>query len=99
LLRIAQESLTNTIKHAQARRFSAKFSFAAEEVTLQLVDDGRGFDPETEHDGFGLLGMQERVAGMGGQFLVRSKPSQGTEIVITLKQSGAEKMNKGNEQA
>ena len=93
LLRIAQEALTNTLKHAQARRFSAKFSFAAEEVTLQLVDDGRGFDPEAEHDGFGLLGMQERVAGMGGQFLVRSKPSQVTEIVVTLKQAGAEKMN------
>lgn len=99
LLRIAQESLTNTIKYAQARRFSAKLSFTADTVQLQLVDDGRGFDPKVEYDGFGLLGMKERVERMAGQFVIRSKPGQGTEIVITLNLSGAAKVNHENEQA
>jgi signal transduction histidine kinase len=86
LLRIAQESLTNTIKHAQARRFRAKLSFASDAVHLQLVDDGQGFDPQAEHDGFGLVGMRERAEQMGGDFVVRSKPGEGTEIFITLNQ-------------
>jgi PAS domain S-box-containing protein len=86
LLRIAQESLTNTIKYAQARRFRAKLSFASDAVHLQLVDDGRGFDPHAEHDGFGLVGMRERAEQMGGDFVVRSKPGEGTEIFITLNQ-------------
>ncbi len=84
LLRIAQESLTNTIKYAQARRFRATLSFPSDSVKLQLVDDGRGFDPQAEHDGFGILGMRERAEQMAGSFIIRSKPEQGTEIVVTL---------------
>jgi PAS domain S-box-containing protein len=87
LLRIAQESLTNTIKYAQARRFGAKLSFAPDTVELQLADDGRGFDPHAEHEGFGLAGMRERVEQMAGNFVLRSEPGQGTEIVVTLNQS------------
>lgn len=86
LLRIAQESLTNTIKYARARRFSATLSFASDSVRLQLVDDGCGFDPLAEHDGFGLLGMRERTMQMEGNFVLRSQPGRGTEIVVTLKQ-------------
>lgn len=85
LLRIAQESLTNTIKHAQARNFRATLSLGAEEVGLQLVDDGLGFDPQEDHDGFGLVGMKERADQIGGQFILRSKRDQGTEILVTLK--------------
>ncbi len=84
LLRIVQESLTNTIKHAQARRFSAKLKFAEDKVELQLVDDGHGFDLQAEHDGFGLVGMKERAERMAGLLIIRSKRGQGTEIVISL---------------
>lgn len=89
LLRIAQESLTNTIKHAQARRFRARLSFAPAVVQLQMTDDGRGFDPHGEYDGFGLVGMRERAEQMGGDFVLRSKPGQGAEILITLNQPNA----------
>jgi len=85
LLRIAQESLTNTIKHAKAGNFRATLSFGAEKIQLQLVDDGRGFDQEAGTEGFGLVGMKERVDQMGGQFILRSKPGQGTEILVILK--------------
>jgi signal transduction histidine kinase len=87
LLRIAQESLTNTIKYAQARRFRATLGFRPETLELQLVDDGRGFNPQAECDGFGLVGMRERVGQMAGDFVLRSKPGQGTEIFITLRQT------------
>ena len=84
LLRVAQESLTNTIKHAKARNFRATLAVSAQEIQFRLVDDGIGFDLHAEHEGFGLLGMKERADQMGGQFILRSMPGQGTEIQILL---------------
>jgi PAS domain S-box-containing protein len=84
LLRVTQEALTNAVKHASARNFRATLNVDESKVQLRLVDDGRGFDPRQEHEGFGLLGMKERVDQMGGQFVVRSIPGQGTEIQILL---------------
>jgi len=98
LLRIAQEALTNTIKHAGARNFRAGLNIGAEKVVLQLVDDGRGFDLQAEHDGCGLLGMQERVEQLGGQFILRSKPNQGTEIIVSLTNPGPPRPANENEQ-
>jgi PAS domain S-box-containing protein len=98
LLRIAQESLTNTIKHASARNFKATLNFAAKEVQLQLVDDGRGFDLRAEYDGFGLIGMKERVDRMNGKFILRSIPDEGTEILVILNNPMIPKSNNGNEQ-
>jgi signal transduction histidine kinase len=88
LLRIAQESLTNTIKHAKAKNFRATLTFGASEIQFRLADDGAGFDLYAEHEGFGLMGMKERVDEMGGQFILRSMPGQGTEIQIALKKAG-----------
>ena len=84
LLRIAQESLTNTIKHAKAKTFRATLTMAPNEIQFCLVDDGVGFDLHAEHEGFGLVGMKERVDQIGGQFILRSMPGQGTEIQIML---------------
>lgn len=84
LLRILQESLTNTIKHAQARTFRVTVSFEASEIRLMLADDGRGFDPNHQHEGFGLMGMKERVVLLGGDFSLRSGSGIGTEIHVTL---------------
>jgi len=66
LLRIAQESLTNTIKHAKAKNFRATLTMGAKEIQFRVVDDGSGFDLHAENEGFGLLGMKERVDQMGG---------------------------------
>ena len=84
LLRIAQESLTNTIKHAKAKTFRATLAIAPNEIQFRLVDDGVGFDLHAEHEGFGLVGMKERVDQIGGQFILRSMPGQGAEIQIVL---------------
>ncbi len=95
LLRIAQESLTNTIKHAKARNFRATLIMGAKEIQFRLVDDGSGFDLYAEHEGFGLMGMKERVDQMGGQFVLRSMPGQGTEIQIILINPNKPKTNGG----
>jgi len=84
LFRIAQECLTNVLRHAQASRFVATIGFALDEVWLQLADDGRGCDPAATSDGYGLLGMRERVAAMGGQMEVRSTAGHGTMVSIHL---------------
>jgi predicted ATPase/signal transduction histidine kinase len=97
LLRITQEALTNAVKHANARNFKATLSIGADKIQLVLVDDGRGFDPQKEHDGFGLIGMKERVDRMGGEFIIRTKQSVGTEILVVLKQQSALKPENGNE--
>jgi len=97
LLRITQEALTNAVKHANARNFRATLSIGADKIQLLLVDDGRGFDPQKEHDGFGLIGMKERVDRMGGEFIIRTKQSVGTEILVVLKQQSALKPEDGNE--
>jgi len=97
LLRITQEALTNAVKHADARNFKATLNIGADRIQLLLVDDGRGFDPQKEHDGFGLIGMKERVDRMGGEFIIRTKQSVGTEILVVLKQRSALKPEKGIE--
>jgi PAS domain S-box-containing protein len=84
LLRITQESLTNTIKHAHAKNFRAKLAFGVQKTELQIADDGQGFDPQDDHDGFGLIGMRERVERMGGEFSISSQLRWGTKIVIVL---------------
>lgn len=88
LLRVAQESLTNTIKHGKAKNFRATLTIAANGIQFRLVDDGAGFDLHAEHEGFGLVGMKERVDQIGGQFILRSMPGQGTEIHIILNNPG-----------
>jgi PAS domain S-box-containing protein len=84
LLRITQEALTNTIKHAQAKRFRASLSLLPEKVELCLGDDGQGFDPDAETEGFGLVGMRERADRLSGSFALRTTPSLGTEITVSL---------------
>ncbi len=84
LLRVVQESLTNTIRHSQAKNFKATLKFETQRIVLLLNDDGAGFNREEESDGFGLIGMKERVDRMGGEFVIRSQPGQGTETAIAL---------------
>jgi signal transduction histidine kinase len=84
LLHIGQEVLTNALRHAQANHFKAELAFTPDEVRLELRDNGSGFDPERQHDGFGLLGMRERVEGMGGHLTIQSANGAGTAILIIL---------------
>jgi signal transduction histidine kinase len=73
LYRIVQEALTNVVKHARARHVSILLARSSGAIKAVVEDDGLGFDPAEESlDGFGLVGMRERLALLGGRFEVES---------------------------
>ena len=84
LLHIGQEALTNALKYAHAKSFRTLLSCNAKGVRLELHDDGAGFELKDQHDGWGLIGMHERVDQMNGRLEITSVPGQGTNIVVAL---------------
>lgn len=84
VFRIVQEALTNIARHAAATTASVKIEETAQEICLAISDDGRGFDATAPRKSFGLLGMSERVALLGGQLDIDSVPGQGTRITGSL---------------
>jgi signal transduction histidine kinase len=78
LLRVAQEALANVRKHAAARAVLVGLSYASGTVSLQVSDDGQGFDVDGAPGGYGLRGMRERLSQVDGQFEVTSTPGTGT---------------------
>jgi two-component system sensor histidine kinase DegS len=85
LYRIVQESLTNVVKHADARRVSVVVTRKRDSVSVIVEDDGVGFEPERAREGgLGLLGMRERVALLGGRVTVESRPGAGTTFVAEV---------------
>ena len=87
LYRITLEALNNGLKHAQAEHVVVRFGFEGEAVTLEVVDDGRGFDPEAARDqgGFGLVSMRERVDRLGGELTIRSVADEGTRVRVVVR--------------
>ncbi|MFJ1971733.1 sensor histidine kinase [Streptomyces sp. NPDC087903] len=84
-LRIAQEALSNTSRHAAAARAGVTLSFMVDEVVLDIRDDGHGFDARTLPDrtrtgGFGLDGMRARAERIAGTLTVESEPGHGTAL-------------------
>jgi signal transduction histidine kinase len=84
LLHIGQEVLTNALRHARASQFDVALVFEGDVIRLTLRDNGCGFDPAKNHEGFGLQGMRERAEDMGGQFSLESSDGNGTVVSILL---------------
>jgi len=87
LYRVAQEALTNIIKHADAGEVNIKLTKGYPDVILLIEDDGRGFDVSEammKRGGLGLAGMRERVDGLGGTLKIKSSPGKGTRIRVTF---------------
>jgi signal transduction histidine kinase len=88
LFRIAQESLINVGKHASAQSVRVDLTFEDELVTLEVTDDGVGFDPDaalkapSHREAWGLLGMRERADLVGGRFRVLSQPDRGAKVIV-----------------
>ncbi|MHB1130876.1 MAG: PAS domain-containing sensor histidine kinase [Chloroflexota bacterium] len=89
LFRVAQEAMSNVVRHAEAENVSVLVDFGGRCVGVDVEDDGRGFDVEAalarDADGkseapFGLIGMRERVEMLGGTLTIESRPGQGTTI-------------------
>ncbi len=86
--RVAQEALTNTARHAQARQVALSLTRNGPTLQLQVQDDGRGFDARhpPERAGLGLQGMRERAALVGGKLTLTSRPGQGTVVTLTIEE-------------
>jgi signal transduction histidine kinase len=82
--RLVQEALTNVVKHAAARHVRVRAHDGDDVVTVMVSDDGRGFDRASQREGFGLLGMVERVELLGGELDIDSAPGEGTTVTATL---------------
>ena len=91
LLRAAQASVANVLSHARASRAVLTLGWTPDAVTLDVYDDGRGFDPAAlpreprpDGSGFGLLGLRSRVLGLHGSFAVESAPGEGTVVAVRI---------------
>jgi signal transduction histidine kinase len=85
LYRVVQESLTNIVKHANARNISVSLARRESGVAAVIEDDGAGFDPRAaSEEGIGILGMRERLALIDGRLEVESRPGAGTTVVAEV---------------
>lgn len=84
LYRIVQEALTNVVKHAQADRVSIVLRRKDGSVTAVIEDDGRGFDRSDAGEGFGLVGMKERVELVKGRLEIETSRGKGTTLVVEV---------------
>lgn len=89
LFRVTQEALTNTVKHSEATQADVELIFQDDFVSVVVTDNGRGFDYnkaiyDSVHRSWGLFGMRERAALLGGQVRIDSKPGAGTMVAITI---------------
>ncbi|MFH2008771.1 MAG: histidine kinase [bacterium] len=94
LYRVAQEAVTNIIRHADARKGSLVVMRQQDSVVLLVEDDGKGFvidsqDRAGAHGHLGLLGMQERITALGGTLTIDSAPAEGTTVRAVVPVVGA----------
>jgi len=97
--RIAQEALTNALRHARAIETTMELTYSSDSLRLCIHDDGRGFQPEDAsraaqapirpdvpepRSGLGLLGMRERAALIGATLDITSAPGQGTTVALAV---------------
>jgi signal transduction histidine kinase len=83
LYRVAQEGLTNVSKHANASAVEVKLTYEAEQITLAIEDNGTGQQDE-ETRGFGLVGLRERLALLGGSLQAGNRPEGGYRLSATV---------------
>ena len=90
IFRVVQESLTNVVRHAEARSVLVQVAFSEEGVALSIQDDGRGFDVgralagEDGRAAWGLLGIHERASLVGGTADLISQPGEGTTVRVSI---------------
>ena len=89
LFRVAQESLTNVAKHAEATRVAITLRKAGDGISMEVADDGKSFREDPGNSArckqrLGLLGMQERVRLVGGEFRIKPEPGKGTTVRVVI---------------
>jgi signal transduction histidine kinase len=86
IYRCVQEALHNISKHSQAKNVQVRLQMKADSIRLQVGDDGIGLSGEakSQSQGLGLIGMRERIAGLGGKVRITSPRQRGTRISVIL---------------
>ena len=85
IFRVLQECLANAVKHGDAKRIAVQLSFRDSKLTLEVEDDGKGFDPTLEkHGHYGLINMRERAIRWGGGFTLESAPGAGCRVIFSV---------------
>jgi two-component system sensor histidine kinase UhpB len=90
IYRIAQEGLTNALRHSGARSATLSLAADAESLTLTVTDDGKGMPPRLPTDTAGIAGMRERALLVGGRLSIKSRPDEGTEVRLSIPVGGEE---------
>jgi signal transduction histidine kinase len=91
ILRIAHEALNNAVRHARADHVSVRLSLVQDRITVEVRDDGIGFDPdrrELRSRHLGLTSMEERARELGGRLEIRSAPGAGTTVLLRVAGDG-----------
>jgi signal transduction histidine kinase len=84
LLRIAQEAVTNALRHSGGTRIAIELSFDADAVRLTITDNGAGFSVRRAGNGIGLGGMRDRARRIGGAMVIDSDFGRGTEVRVSV---------------
>ncbi len=88
LLLVAREAMRNAIAHANPHRVLVRLCFAKDRLSLEVSDDGCGFDPQAnssvDHQHYGIMGMRERIEQLGGQFELFSSLGEGTHVLARV---------------
>jgi signal transduction histidine kinase len=89
MFQIAREALNNTVKHARASKILLNIQKGSDKVSMEISDDGIGFDPKTAHQQgrLGLVSMKERAQSHGWVLLIESSPGNGTKVTVEAKLS------------
>ena len=88
LLRVLQEALANARRHSAAKNTEVGLRTDDDAILIEVVDDGRGFDPGSARAGIGLSAMRERVEALGAKIEVRSRPGEGTKVTVRVPREG-----------
>ncbi|MBS1748761.1 MAG: PAS domain S-box protein [Bacteroidetes bacterium] len=86
MYRIFQESLTNIMRHAEAKKVEIQLIVENKMIILHIKDDGKGFDilASSKKKTLGILGMKERSLNMGGEYIIGSYPGKGTSVMVSI---------------
>jgi len=88
IIGIAQEALTNAVRHSRAQRITVRAATVRSiGVRLSIADDGRGITREPTSGGFGMTSMQERAERIGASLTIVTAPRSGTEVVLAWEPS------------
>ncbi len=94
--RVAQEALSNAVRHSEAEHVDVRLGRAGDEVTLAVADDGRGFAFDQVDRGLGIGGMRERALLVGGDLQVESRPGEGTRVRLRVPIENGDDPDGGN---